>query len=108
MRIKKGDKVIVIAGKEKGKVGVILQTLPNKNRVIVEEVNLITKHVKPTQEKPDGGIEKMEGPIHVSNVMLVVEDGKDGVKASRTRIEVRDGKAGKEKVRVTSKTGVEI
>ncbi len=109
MRIKKGDKVVVIAGKDKGIVGVILQILPKDNRVVVEGVNIMTQHVKPTQQNPDGGIDKKEGPIHVSNVMVVYEDTKDNAKASRTRIELKDDKKGKkEKVRVAVKTGVEV
>lgn len=74
MRIKKGDKVQVIAGKDKGKQGVVLQTLPKKDKVVVEGVNIAKKHVKPSQAA-SGGIEEFAAPIHVSNVKLVDAQG---------------------------------
>ena len=70
MHVKKGDTVQVIAGREKGKVGEILQTLPRKSAVIVKGVNIKTKHVKPQQEGETGQIVTIEAPIHSSNVML--------------------------------------
>ena len=69
MHVKKGDKVMVISGKDKGKQGVILAAFPKKDRVIVEGVNMVKKHSKPTQANPQGGILNQEAPIHVSNVM---------------------------------------
>ncbi|PWA12944.1 50S ribosomal protein L24 [Pueribacillus theae] len=69
MHVKKGDKVQVISGKDKGKQGVILAAYPKKERVIVEGVNVVKKHSKPSQMNPQGGIVEMEAPIHVSNVM---------------------------------------
>lgn len=76
LKIRKGDTVRVIAGDDKGtpdspKQGKVLEVLPEKNRVIVEGINMITKHQKPSAGKPEGGIKKTEGSIHISNVMLV-------------------------------------
>lgn len=71
LHIRKGDTVKVIAGNSKGKEGVVLEVLPAKNRVVVEGVNVVTKHVKPSATKPEGGIEKTEASIHISNLMLV-------------------------------------
>ncbi|MFC7365904.1 MULTISPECIES: 50S ribosomal protein L24 [Bhargavaea] len=102
MHVKKGDKVQVITGKDKGKTGVILAAFPKKDRVIVEGVNIIKKHTKPNQESPQGGIVSKEAPIHVSNVMLL--DPKSG---EPTRIgykeEEQDGKM--VTVRVSKKSG---
>lgn len=70
MHVKKGDTVQVIAGKDKAKVGEILQVLPKTSQVIVQGVNVITKHVKPQQEGESGQIKTQEGPIHSSNVMV--------------------------------------
>ena len=71
MNIKKGDKVKVLSGKDKGKEGTVLRSFPQKQRVAVEKVNMIKKALRPTQQNPQGGISTMEAPIHVSNVMLV-------------------------------------
>lgn len=97
MFVKKGDKVKVISGKDKNKEGVVLAAFPKKDKVIVEGVNIMKKHQKPTQAAPQGGIVEIEAPIHVSNVMVV--DG-TGV-ASRVGYKEVDGK----KVRVSKKTG---
>ena len=75
LHIKKGDTVMVIAGNAKGKTGVIKEVITEKSRAIVEGANLQTKHVKPSASNPQGGIEKREGSIHISNLM-VVENGK--------------------------------
>ena len=96
-KLKTGDEVIVIAGKDKGRKGRILKIIKAKDRVIVEGVNIIKKHVKPSTENPQGGIEEKEAPIHVSNVSLV--DTKTG-KATRVGYEIKDGK----KVRVSKKS----
>ncbi len=80
MFVKKGDKVIVIAGKNKGSVGQVLAVLPKENRVIVEGVQVVKRHTKPNQNNPDGGIIEKEASIHASNVALV--DPKSG-KATR-------------------------
>ncbi len=96
MHVKKGDKVMVISGKDKGKTGTILAAFPKKDRVIVEGVNVVKKHSKPTQANPQGGIFDMEAPIHVSNVMVV--DPKTN-EPTRVGYDVKDGK----KVRVAKK-----
>ncbi|WP_205007168.1 50S ribosomal protein L24 [Sporolactobacillus spathodeae] len=98
MHVKKGDKVQVITGKDKGKQGVILAAYPDKERVLVEGVNIIKKHSKPTQASPQGGIIEREAPIHVSNVMLL--DPKTN-EPTRVGHQVVDGK----KVRVSKKSG---
>ncbi|HQZ29092.1 MAG: 50S ribosomal protein L24 [Verrucomicrobiales bacterium] len=69
--VKKNDEVVVITGNCKGDKGRVLQVFPEKSRVIVEGVRMIKKHAKPTQDRPEGGIIEMEGPIHISNVKLV-------------------------------------
>jgi large subunit ribosomal protein L24 len=71
MKIKKNDTVLIIAGNARGKTGRVLKVFPDKNRVIVESVNIIKRHSKATQKLPHGGIIQKEAPIHVSNVMLV-------------------------------------
>ena len=93
MFVKKGDKVRVIAGKDKGTEAVVLTALPKVNKVIVEGVNIVKKHQKPSQANQTGGIVEVEAPIHVSNVMFV--DPTTG-KATRTGFKVENG----EKVRV--------
>jgi large subunit ribosomal protein L24 len=81
MRIKKGDHVVVITGKYKGVKGRVLKAFPKTERVIVERVNFIKKHTRPTQQNPQGGIIEREGPIHVSNVKLYNEKISDVTKA---------------------------
>ncbi len=106
MKIKKGDKVQVIAGAYKGTVAEVIKVLPKQNKVIVEGVNVVKKHMKPTQVNPDGGIIEKEAPIHVSNVMAYDEKAK---KASRVGFEIKEDKKGnKVKVRVYKKTGAEV
>ena len=75
VKIKKGDTVKVIAGGNKGKTGTVMQVLRKEDRVLVESVNVVTKHVKPSPANPQGGIEKKEAPIHISNVMVVDSNG---------------------------------
>jgi large subunit ribosomal protein L24 len=102
MRIKKGDTVEIIAGKDKGKSGKVLHVNPTTERIIVEKVNMVTKHQKPNQKVQQGGIVHQEAPIHVSNAMLI--DPKDK-KVARVGYKVlEDGK----KVRVSKRTGEEI
>ena len=96
-KIKTGDEVVVLAGKDKGQKGRILKIIKSKDRVIVEGVNVVKKHVKPSTENPQGGIEEKEAAIHVSNVALV--DPKTG-KPTRVGYEIKDGK----KVRVSKKS----
>jgi len=71
MRVKKGDMVAVVSGNDKGKEGKVLKVFPDKNRIIVEKVNLIKRHTKASRDLPQGGIVEKEGPINASNVMLV-------------------------------------
>ena len=98
MHVKKGDKVMVITGKDKGKTGVILTAYPKKDRVLVEGVNIVKKHTKPNQENPQGGIISQEASIHVSNVMVI--DPKTG-EPTRVGYKIENGK----KVRVAKKSG---
>lgn len=102
MNIKKGDKVKVLAGKDKGKEGVVLRSLPQKQRVVVEKVNMIKKALRPTQQNPQGGISSLEAPLHVSNVMLVCPACKQATRVSSRRDE--NGK----KIRVCKKCGKDI
>ncbi|TDX49277.1 50S ribosomal protein L24 [Orenia marismortui] len=102
LHVKKGDKVKVIAGKDKGKEGEILKSFPKASRVIVKGVNIIKKHVRPTQDNPQGGIVEKEAPIHSSNVMLVCEKCGD---ASRAGKKVLDSG---EKVRFCKSCGEDI
>lgn len=76
MKIKKNDMVMVIAGNSKGRTGKVLRVYPEKQRLIIEGVNLVSRHRKPTQTNPQGGIMRQEAPIHISNVMLL--DPKSG------------------------------
>jgi len=96
-KIKKGDKVVVLSGKDKGRTGEVVKALPKESKVIVSGINVHARHRKPSQVNPQGGIERKEAPLHVSNVAIATADGKP----SRVRFEVRDGK----KVRVAAKTG---
>lgn len=99
MRLRKGDTVQVIAGKDKGKTGEVLRTLPNENRVIVEGVNMRTRHVKPTQEGESGRIVTEEASLHASNVMLY-----STAKQVASRVELITEKDGSKKRRL-KKTG---
>ena len=99
MRIRKGDTVQVIAGKDKGKTGEVLRTLPNENRLIVEGVNMRTRHEKPTQEGESGRIVTEEAALHASNVMLYSTSQKVA-----SRIEIVVQKDGSKKRRL-KKTG---
>jgi len=97
--VRKGDTVVVVAGKERGKRGRVLRVIPEKSRVVVERINMIKKHQRPTQKLRQGGIIEREGPIHLSNVMLV-----DPTSGKPTRIGMRALTDGK-KVRVARKSG---
>ena len=101
MRVKKDDTVVVIAGKDKGKKGKVVAVLPKQDKVVVEGVNIITKHQKPTAINPQGGIINKEAPIHVSNVMYF--DSASG-KATRVGYKFEDGK----KVRFSKSSGKTI
>jgi large subunit ribosomal protein L24 len=71
LHIRKGDRVLILSGKSRGKKGKIISTLPKINKVKVEGINIIKKHAKPTRKVPQGGIRAMEAPLHASNVMLI-------------------------------------
>ena len=101
LHIKKGDTVIVLAGKDKGKKGNVQKVLVEDQRVIVEGINMVSKSTKPSAKNPRGGIVKQEAPIHVSNVSLI--DPKSG-KATRVSIKHE----GKNVVRIAKKSGEEI
>lgn len=103
MKIRVGDTVEVIAGKDAGKQGEVLQVLANKDRVVVEGVNKVTKHIKPSQTDPDGGIVTVEAPIHVSNVAYYDKKAKKPVKLGY-EIKV-DEKGKKTKIRINKATG---
>ena len=97
-KIRKGDQVVVLTGKDKGKTGEVTRSMPKDNKVVVSGVNVHARHRKPSQLNPQGGIERKEAPLHVSNVAIA--DPKTGA-PTRVRFETRDGK----KVRVAAKSG---
>ena len=102
LHVKKDDTVIVISGKDKGKKGRVIAAYPRENRVLVEGVNIVKKHARPSQANPQGGIIEQEAPIHASNVMHV--DPKSG---NVTRIGFKTLDNGK-KVRVAKRSGAVI
>ena len=102
LHIKKGDTVIVNAGNSKGKTGKVLSVLVEKQRAVVEGVNMVSKSTKPTAQHPQGGIIKQEAPIHISNLNVV--DPKTG---KATRVGRKEGANGK-LVRYAKKSGEEI
>jgi len=83
LHIRKGDTVVVIAGNGKGKQGKVLEVIKEKNRAIIEGVNMITKHVKPSANHPEGGIEKTEAPLHISNIMVVDPSNGEATRVGR-------------------------
>ena len=100
-KIKKGDKVVVLSGKDKGKHGVVMMAMPKDGKVVVGGINMMTRHTKPSQANPQGGIDRFPAPMHISKVALA--DPKDG-KPTRVRFETKDGK----KLRVAVKSGETI
>jgi large subunit ribosomal protein L24 len=96
-KIKKGDRVVVLAGKDKGRQGNVLKVLPKDERVVVEGLNIVQRHTKPSQGDPQGGIKNKEAALHVSNVAVVDSKGKP------TRVGFRV--EGDKKVRVAKTTG---
>ena len=96
-KIKKGDRVIVLTGKDKGKVGNVLKVFPKEQRVLVQGLNIVQRHTRPTQGDPQGGIKTKEAPIHVSNVAIADANGKP------TRVGFRE--EGGKKVRFAKTTG---
>jgi large subunit ribosomal protein L24 len=99
-KIKKGDRVVVLSGKDKGKTGDVTKAFPKEGKVVVSGVNVATRHRKPTQANPQGGLERREAPLHISKVAIATKDGQP----TRVRFETQDGK----KVRVAVKTGEKI
>lgn len=99
LHVKKDDTVFVITGKDKGKKGRIIAAYPRQNRVLVEGINMMKKHAKPSQQNPQGGIISQEAPIHVSNVMLI--DPKSN-KPTRVGYKILDNG---NKVRIAQKSG---
>lgn len=107
MKIKKNDMVMVIAGNSKGKSGKVLRVYPEKQRIIIEGVNLVSRHRKPTQTNPQGGIMRQEAPIHISNVMLI--DAKSGEPTRVGKAAIIDENTGKTRfVRRSVATGETI
>lgn len=100
-KIKKGDNVVVLSGKDKGRTGVVNQVMPKDGKVVVDGINIVARHRKPSQANPQGGIDRFAAPMHISKVALA--DPKDG-KPTRVRFEEKDGK----KVRVAVKSGETI
>jgi len=101
LHIKKGDEVIILAGKNKGDKGKVLKVLVDEQKAIVEGVNMVSKSTKPSAKNPQGGIVKQEAPIHISNLSLI--DPKSG-KATRVAIKHE----GKNVIRIAKKSGEEI
>jgi large subunit ribosomal protein L24 len=96
-KIKKGDRVVVLTGKDKGRQGEVLRVFPKESRVLVQGLNIVQRHTRPTQFDPQGGIKNKEAPLHVSNVAVVDSNGK------ATRVGFRVD--GDKKVRVAKTTG---
>ncbi len=96
-KIKKGDRVVLLTGKDKGKTGQVSKVMPTEGRVLVSGLNLVKRHTRPSQGDPQGGIKTKEAPVHVSNVAIVDKDGKP----SRVGFRIEDGK----KVRFAKTTG---
>lgn len=98
-KIKKGDRVVVLSGKDKGKHGEVIENMPKDGKVLVRGINMMTRHVKPSQADPQGGLKRAEAPLHVSKV--AIEDPKTG-KATRVGFRVNDDGT---KVRVAKRSG---
>jgi large subunit ribosomal protein L24 len=99
-KIRKGDSVVVLSGKDKGRTGTVVRVLPKDGKVVVDGINVAARHRKPTQANPQGGIDRSPAPMAISKVAIA---GKDG-KPTRVRFEEKDGR----KVRVAVKTGETI
>ena len=96
-KIRKGDNVVVLTGKDKGRTGQVVRVLPTENRVVVQGINMVQRHTRPSQGDPQGGIKHKEAPIHLSNVAVVDSNGKP------TRVGFRV--EGDKKVRFAKTTG---
>ena len=99
-KIRKGDTVVILSGKDKGKTGTVSVSMPKDGKVVVDGINVATRHRKPTQANPQGGLERREAPMHISKVAIATKDGKP----TRVRFETQ----GDKKVRVAVKTGEKI
>ena len=97
-KIKKGDRVVVLSGKDKGKHGEVLRSIPKDGKVVVSGVNIMTRHTKPSQGDPQGGLKQSEAPMHISKV--AIEDPKTG-KPTRVGFRIENG----QKVRVAKRSG---
>jgi large subunit ribosomal protein L24 len=104
MHIRKDDQVLVISGNHRGKKGRVLKIFPERDRVIVEGVHLIKRHTRPTQRNPQGGIVEKEGPIHVSNLMLVCPKCSTPTRVN-SRISSSEGKASRRRARICMNCG---
>ena len=100
-KIKKGDQVVVLSGKDKGRTGTVLQVMPKVSKVVVDGLNVAARHRKPSQVNPQGGIDRRPAPMHISKVAIATADGKP------TRVRFETGKDGN-KVRVAVRTGEKI
>ncbi|MXO74218.1 50S ribosomal protein L24 [Altererythrobacter aerius] len=100
-KIKKGDSVVVLSGKDKGRTGTVQSVMPKDGKVVVDGINVIARHRKPSQQNPQGGIDRKPAPMRIAKVALA--DPKDG-KPTRVRFETKDGR----KVRVAVKSGETI
>jgi len=100
-KIRKGDSVVVLSGRDKGRTATVAQVLPKEGKIVVEGVNVVARHRKPSQANPQGGIDRFPAPMDISKVALA--DPKDG-KPTRVRFEEKDGR----KVRVAVKSGETI
>jgi large subunit ribosomal protein L24 len=110
-KIKKGDLVVVIAGRDRGQQGRVLEVLTDSERVIVEGVQRVTKHIKPgtSRDNQAGGIVHVEAPLHISNVMLVDPETKKGTRVGyRTEEVERDGRKRTQRIRVAKRSGKDV
>ena len=99
-KIRKGDSVVVLSGKDKGRTGTVVRVMPKDGKVVVDGINVAARHRKPSQANPQGGIDRSPAPMHISKVAIAGNDGKP----TRVRFETKDG----QKVRVAVKTGETI
>ncbi len=100
-KIRKGDEVVVLSGKDKGRMGQVTKVMPKEGKVVVGGINMIARHRKPSQANPQGGIDRVEAPMHIAKVALA--DPKSG-EPTRVRFEEKDGK----KIRIAVKSGEKI
>ena len=100
-KIKKGDQVVVLSGKDKGRTGTVTKVMPKDGKLLVDGINVITRHRKPSQTNPQGGIDRKPAPMHISKVAIAGKDGKP------TRVRFETSKDGK-KVRVAARSGEKI